>query len=255
MQIEGHVALVTGGASGLGAATVKRLLGQGAQVAVIVLAALDDERLENQSADQLACYAADVTREDQVTVAVERVVSRFERIDIVVNCAGIGVSSRTVRRDAPHDLDDFKRVTSVNLFGTFSVLSQAAFHMAGNLPDKHGCRGVIVNTSSIAAFDGQIGQAAYAASKGAIVGMTLPVARDLASLGIRCCTICPGTFDTPLLGKLPEERKQALAEAIPHPARLGNPTEYGLLVEDIITNPYLNGETIRLDAALRMAPN
>ncbi|MAV37482.1 MAG: 3-hydroxyacyl-CoA dehydrogenase [Planctomycetaceae bacterium] len=254
MQIEGRVAVVAGGASGLGEATVRRLVERGAKVTVLDRDEVRGEALSNQLGDKVAFSAGDVTNEEQVAAAVDRAVDAFDRIEIVVNCAGIGVSARTVRRDSPHDLSDFRRVVSVNVFGTFSVLSQAAFKMADNQPDEHGCRGVIVNTSSIAAFDGQIGQAAYAASKGGIVGMTLPIARDLASLGIRCCTICPGTFDTPLLGQLPEARKRALAEAIPHPRRLGDPLEYALLVEQIITNPYLNGETIRLDGALRMSP-
>ena len=183
-----------------------------------------------------------------------RTMESFGRIDIVVNCAGIGVGARTVGREGPHNLDDFKRVMSVNVFGTFSVLSQAGAKMTENEPDEDGCRGVIVNTSSIAAFDGQVGQVAYAASKGAVVSMTLPIARDLASLGIRCCTICPGTFDTPMMGRLREDIKTALAAAIPNPSRLGSPEEYALLVEQIISNPYLNGESIRLDGALRMSP-
>jgi NAD(P)-dependent dehydrogenase (short-subunit alcohol dehydrogenase family) len=254
MQIERRVALVAGGASGLGEATVKRLAELGAKV---VVADRDDARgnvLSRQFGEQVLFSWCDVTNEEQVIAAVDRAVDAFGRIEIVVNCAGIGVSSRTVQRDGPHSLDDFKRVVGVNLFGTFSVLSQAAYRMAGNDPDEHGCRGVVVNTASIAAFDGQIGQAAYAASKGAIAGMTLPIARDLASLGIRCCTICPGTFDTPLLGTLPDDVKRSLADAIPNPPRLGKPVEYAMLVEHIIANPYLNGETIRLDGALRMAP-
>ena len=254
MQIEGRVALVAGGASGLGEATVKRLAEQGAKILVVDRDEARGEALSHQLGEHVLFSLCDVTNEQQVVAAVDRAMDAFGRIEIVVNCAGIGGGSRTVRRDGPHDLADFKRVVSVNVFGTFSVLSQATFRMASNEPDEHGCRGVVVNTSSIAAFDGQIGQAAYAASKGGIVGMTLPIARDLASLGIRCCTICPGTFDTPLLGKLREDIKRALADAIPNPQRLGNPLEYAMLVEHIIVNPYLNGETIRLDAALRMAP-
>jgi NAD(P)-dependent dehydrogenase (short-subunit alcohol dehydrogenase family) len=254
MQINGRVALVAGGASGLGEAAVKRLAEVGARVMVVDLDQARGEALSNQLGDDVLFALCDVTNEDRVIAAVDHTVDAFGRIEIAVNCAGISVSSRTVRREGPHDLAEFKRVIRVNVFGTFSVLSQAAFRMASNEPDEHGCRGVIVNTASIAAFDGQIGQAAYAASKGGIVGMTLPVARDLATVGVRCCTICPGTFDTPLLGKLSEDAKHSLAEAIPNPRRLGNPAEYALLVEHIILNPYLNGESIRLDAALRMAP-
>ncbi len=254
MQIEERVALVAGGASGLGEATVRRLAELGAKIVVADIDQARGEAISGQLGDQVLFSLCDVTKEEQVIAAVDRAVDAFGRIEIVVNCAGIGGGSRTVRRDGPHSLADFKRVVSVNVFGTFSVLSQAAFRMASNEPDEHGCRGVIVNTASIAAFDGQIGQAAYATSKGGLVGMTLPIARDLASLGVRCCTICPGTFDTPLLGKLSEDIKRSLAEAIPNPPRLGKPVEYALLVEHIIVNPYLNGETIRLDAALRMAP-
>ena len=254
MQIRGRVALVTGGASGLGEATVKRLAAEGAKVLAVDLNEQRGEALASEFPDQVLFSACDVTDEEQVVRAIDRAMTAFGQIDITVNCAGTGGSCRTVRRDGPHSLADFKRVVGINLFGTFSVLSQAALKMAGNEPDEHGCRGVIVNTASIAAFDGQIGQVAYAASKGAIVGMTLPIARDLASLGIRICTICPGTFDTPLLDRLPEDVKSSLGEAIPYPRRMGRPEEFALLVEHIIVNPYLNGETIRLDGALRMAP-
>jgi 3-hydroxyacyl-CoA dehydrogenase/3-hydroxy-2-methylbutyryl-CoA dehydrogenase len=254
MQIEGRVALISGGASGLGEATGRRLANLGAKIAVVDRDQARGEALAGELGDQGIFSSCDVTSEEQVVAAVERTMDAFGRIDIVANCAGIGVGARTVGREGPHSLDDFKRVMSVNVFGTFSVLSQAGAKMTENEPDENGCRGVIVNTSSIAAFDGQIGQVAYSASKGAVVGMTLPIARDFASLGIRCCTICPGTFDTPMMGKLREDIKQALAETIPNPSRLGNADEYAMLVEHIISNPYLNGETIRLDGALRMAP-
>ena len=254
MKIDGRVALISGGASGLGEATARRLAGQGASISILDR---DEERgtaLASEFGDGSIFIPCDVTDESHVAAAVERSVEAFGRIDIVVNCAGIGVGARTVGREGPHNLDDFKRVMSVNVFGTFSVLSQAGAKMTENEPDEDGCRGVIVNTSSIAAFDGQIGQVAYAASKGAVVSMTLPIARDLASLGIRCCTICPGTFDTPMMGRLREDIKAALAASIPNPSRLGNAEEYAMLVEHIISNPYLNGESIRLDGALRMAP-
>ena len=254
MDIENRVGLITGGASGLGEATARRLASAGAKV---VVADLNEERggaLAEEFPDRVLFTRCDVTNEEQVAATIERVVSAFGRIEIVVNCAGIGGGGRTIRRDGPYPLDTFKKVIGVNVIGTFSVLSRAALEMAKNDPDENGCRGVIVNTSSIAAFDGQIGQVAYSASKGAIVGMTLPVARDLSSVGIRICTICPGTFDTPLLGRLADDIKQSLAAAIPYPRRLGRSDEFAMLVEHIVVNPYLNGETIRLDGALRMAP-
>jgi NAD(P)-dependent dehydrogenase (short-subunit alcohol dehydrogenase family) len=238
----------------LGEASARRLAGRGAKISIIDR---DEERgtaLASEFGDNGIFTPCDVTDEAQVAAAVGHTVESFGRIDVVVNCAGIGVGARTVGREGPHSLDDFKRVMGVNVFGTFSVLSQAAAKMTENKPDDEGCRGVIVNTSSIAAFDGQIGQVAYAASKGAVVSMTLPIARDLASLGIRCCTICPGTFDTPMMGRLRDDIKAALAASIPNPSRLGNAKEYAMLVEQIISNPYLNGESIRLDGALRMAP-
>jgi len=254
MQIEGRVALISGGASGLGEATARRLAGLGAKIAVVDR----DENRGNAISDELGNNGTfslcDVTNEEQVIAGVGHTMNTFGRIDIMVNCAGIGVGQRTVGREGPHNLNDFKRVIGVNVFGTFSMLSQAGSKMTENDPDENGCRGVIVNTSSIAAFDGQVGQVAYSASKGAVVGMTLPIARDLATIGIRCCTICPGTFDTPMLGRLREDIKQALAASIPNPSRLGSAEEYAMLVEQIISNPYLNGETIRLDGALRMAP-
>jgi NAD(P)-dependent dehydrogenase (short-subunit alcohol dehydrogenase family) len=248
MQIEGRGALVVGGASGLGAATVRALAERGARV---VIADIDEDR-GPALADELggAFVRADVTQADQLEAAVAAV----DGLRISVHCAGIGWAERTVSPRGPHRLDAFQRVIAVNLVGTFNALRLSAAAMAANEPDAGGERGVCVNTASIAAYDGQIGQAAYAASKGGVVGMTLPVARDLSRVGIRVCTIAPGLFDTPLLAALPEEARTALGASIPFPPRLGDPAEYGALACHIVENGMLNGEVIRLDGALRMAP-
>jgi NAD(P)-dependent dehydrogenase (short-subunit alcohol dehydrogenase family) len=197
----------------------------------------------------------DVTSEEQVAGALERAVARFGELRALVNCAGIGSASRTVGKDGkPFDLAVFTRTIQVNLIGTFNVIRLAAARMVGNAPNSDGERGAIVNTASVAAFEGQIGQAAYSASKGGVVGMTLPIARDLARHGIRCCTIAPGLFATPLLMGLPQPARDALAASVPFPPRLGRPPEFAALACQILENPALNGETIRLDGALRMAP-
>ncbi len=198
--------------------------------------------------------AADVTSATETEQAIASAVQRFGTVHIAVNCAGIGRAQRTISKDGPHSLDLFSKVVQVNLIGTFNVIRLAAAQMAKNAPNADGERGVIINTASIAAFDGQIGQAAYSASKGGVVGMTLPIARDLASVGIRVCTIAPGTFDTPMLATLPEPARKALGAQIPFPSRLGHPAEYAALARHIVENAMLNGETIRLDGALRMAP-
>jgi NAD(P)-dependent dehydrogenase (short-subunit alcohol dehydrogenase family) len=252
VQIEGRTALVTGGASGLGNATARALVANGANV---VLLDLPDSAGDEQAADigAAARFApTDVTDPDQVAAAVATAVDTFGGLHIAVNCAGVGWAARVLGRDGAHDLDLFRKVVDINLVGTFNVLRLAAEQIASQDDDDAGERGVIVNTASIAAFDGQVGQAAYAASKGGVVSLTLPVARDLARSGIRVVTIAPGTFDTPMLAGLPEETRAALAEDIPHPHRLGDPDEFGLLVAQIVTNPYINGEVIRLDGALRM---
>jgi NAD(P)-dependent dehydrogenase (short-subunit alcohol dehydrogenase family) len=248
MRIEGCGALVVGGASGLGAATVRALAERGAHV---VIADIDEER-GPALADELggAFVRADVTRADQLEAAVAAV----DGLRISVHCAGIGWAERTVSPRGPHSLEAFQRVIAVNLVGTFNALRLSAAAMSANDPDAGGERGVCVNTASIAAYDGQIGQAAYAASKGGVVGLTLPVARDLARVGIRVCTIAPGLFDTPLLAALPEDARTALGASIPFPPRLGDPAEYGALACHIAENGMLNGEVIRLDGALRMAP-
>jgi NAD(P)-dependent dehydrogenase (short-subunit alcohol dehydrogenase family) len=198
--------------------------------------------------------ACDVTQADQVEAAVDRAVSAFGSIQIAVSCAGIGWAQRTLTREGPHPLEPFQKLVEVNLIGTFNSVRFAADRMSKNPPDEEGERGVLVNTASAAAFEGQIGQVAYSASKGGIVGMTVPIARDLASLGIRCVTIAPGLFETPLLGALPDDKRILLAANVPFPRRLGRPSEYATLACHVIESPMLNGETIRLDGALRIPP-
>ena len=254
MRISDSVALVTGGASGLGEATVRQLAGSGGKVVILDRPGPAGEQLAGELGARAAFCAADVTDEAQVRAAVASTVERFGTIHIAVNCAGVGIAMRTITREGPHPLDLFTKVIQVNLIGSFNVLRLAAAQMAKNTPNDEGERGVIINTASVAAYDGQIGQAAYSASKGGVVGMTLPVARDLASLGIRVLTIAPGTFDTPMLAMAPEPLRQALAAQIPFPSRLGRPSEYAALVGHILENVMLNGETIRLDGAIRMAP-
>lgn len=253
MKIEGSVALVTGGASGLGEATVRRFVGQGGRALIVDLNADRGNKLAAELGDAATYAQADVSDPDQVQAAVEQAVS-MGTLRAAINCAGIGFAMRTIGKDGtPHDAGVFQKVISVNLFGTFNILRLAASAMAKNEP-VDGERGVVVNTASVAAFDGQIGQIAYSASKGGIVGMTLPAARDLAKAQIRVVTIAPGTFDTPLLSSLPEEVRAALAATIPHPSRLGRPEEFGALACHIVENSYLNGEVIRLDGSIRMAP-
>jgi NAD(P)-dependent dehydrogenase (short-subunit alcohol dehydrogenase family) len=253
MQIEGKGALVTGGASGLGRATVEALHAAGAGVVIVDLPHSQGETFAKELGDRARFAPADVTNTDEVTAAVNAAVEAFGGLHIAVNCAGIGWAQRTVDKNGPHDLGVFETVIRVNLIGTFNVIRLAAAQMVAQEPNGEE-RGVIVNTASIAAFDGQIGQAAYASSKGGVVSLTLVVARDLAARLVRCCTIAPGTFDTPMLALLPEEARKALADQIPHPRRLGKPAELGALVKHIVENPALNGETIRLDGALRMPP-
>ena len=254
MNIDGKVALVTGGASGLGLATTEELIGGGAAVVVIDLAHSGGVAVAERLGERCRFVPADVTQEADVQSAVDTAVRDFGGIHVLVNCAGVGWPGRVLTKEGtPTDLERFEAVVRINLIGTFNAIRLVAAQMATQTPED-GERGVIVNTSSIAAFDGQIGQAAYAASKAGVAGLTLPVARDLASRQIRCMTIAPGTFDTPMLAGLPEEARARLAEQVPHPHRLGRPVEYAALVRHVIENPYLNGETIRLDGALRMPP-
>ncbi|BBY02139.1 MULTISPECIES: 3-hydroxyacyl-CoA dehydrogenase [Mycobacterium] len=249
MKIKDAVAVVTGGASGLGLATTKRLLDAGAQVVVIDLRG---EEAVQELGERARFVQADVTDEAAVGKALDTAES-MGPLRINVNCAGIGNAIKTLSKDGPFPLDAFKKVVGVNLIGTFNVLRLAAERIAKTEPIGEE-RGVIINTASVAAFEGQIGQAAYSASKGGVVGMTLPIARDLSRELIRVVTIAPGLFKTPLLGSLPEEAQKSLGKQVPHPARLGDPDEYGALAVHIIENPMLNGEVIRLDGAIRMAP-
>jgi NAD(P)-dependent dehydrogenase (short-subunit alcohol dehydrogenase family) len=246
--------MISGGASGLGAACARRFSAFGAHVVVLDR---DGERAQ-ALADELGTTAraaqADVTSEDEVQAAIQLAIEAFGGLHVVVNCAGIGMALRTTSKNGPHPLDVFETVLRINLLGTFNVIRLAAMAMARNEPNAGGERGVIINTASVAAFDGQIGQAAYSASKGGIVGMTLPIAREFARIGIRVMTIAPGTFDTPLLAALPEAARLSLAQQVPFPARLGRPEEYAALVRHIFENEMLNGEVIRLDGAIRMAP-
>ncbi|MDQ3572870.1 MAG: 3-hydroxyacyl-CoA dehydrogenase [Actinomycetota bacterium] len=254
MRIEGASALVSGGASGLGEATTRRLHDAGAKVVIADLNAEKGEALATELGDDARFVAANVTEPDQVQAAVDAAADADGGLRISVCCAGIGWAQRTTSKHGPHDFDAFQTVVQVNLIGTFNVLRLAATAMSANEPDGGGERGVAINTASIAAFEGQIGQVSYAASKGGIVGMTLPAARDLAGLGIRVNTIAPGLFDTPLLAALPDEARAALGAGVPFPKRLGDPGEYAQLAQQIVENPMLNGETIRLDGALRMPP-
>ncbi len=247
-----HVALITGGASGLGAATARALHAAGASVALLDLPSADGGAVVDELGERAMFVPADVTDADAVQEAIDQA-RELGELRVAVNCAGVGWAARVLGREGPHDLGLFQTVVGINLIGTFNVLRLAAAAMDGNDP-VDGDRGVIVNTASIAAYDGQVGQIAYSASKGGVVGMTLPAARDLARHQIRVLAIAPGTFDTPMLAGLPDEAREALAEDIPHPHRLGDPAEYGLLVRQLVENPYLNGEVIRLDGSLRMKP-
>ena len=252
MDINGAVAVVTGGASGLGAATARALAAEGAKVAILDV----NDDLGGAIAGELGGIFAhcDVTSEDDVMAGVDAA-AQLGEIRVVVNCAGIGPPCRTLARDGtPHSLALFRKVIDINLVGTFNTIRVAASAMMGNEPDENNDRGAIINTASVAAYDGQIGQAAYSASKGGIVGMTLPIARDLSVLGIRVSTIAPGIIDTPLLAGLPEPAKESLGRQVLHPKRLGRPDEYAELVMFLVTHEYMNGESIRMDGGIRMGP-
>src|SRR5687767_11458379 len=253
MELRSVRAVVTGGASGLGRATVEALCAAGARAAILDRPASAGADVAKTIGQAAVFTPADVTSEDDVQKAMEAAASALGAINVLVNCAGIGTAAKTLGKGGPAKLAEFTRVIQVNLIGTFNCIRLAAPHMAKN-EGTAGERGVIVNTASVAAFDGQIGQAAYSASKGGIVGMTLPIAREFARVGIRVMTIAPGTFDTPLLAALPEAARQSLGQQVPFPARLGKPAEYAALVRHIFENPMLNGEVIRLDGAIRMAP-
>ena len=252
MQITGQGALITGGASGLGLATARRLSAAGARVAIIDLPTSSGEEIAAELGGLF--LPADVTSSEQVAAAVASA-HAVAPLRVVVNCAGIAPPAKVLDRDGnPADLAAFERVIRINLVGTFNVISQAAAVIAQTEPTEGGDRGVIVNTASVAAFDGQIGQPAYSASKGGVHAMTLPIARELARHGIRVCTIAPGIMETPMLAGLPQAAQDSLGQQVPYPSRLGRPDEYAALVEHVVANGYLNGETIRLDGAIRMAP-
>lgn len=254
MDIENSRAIVTGGASGLGAAVVQRLLSGGARVLAADIQEKAHRNWTDEFGDRIVIQRTDVASEHEAAAAVERAADEFGGLDILVNCAGVAIAEKVVGKEGPHSLDRFRRVIEVNLVGTFNMLRLAAALMQENEPGAEGERGVIVNTASVAAYEGQMGQAAYAASKAGIVGLTLPAARDLARNGIRVCAVAPGIFDTPLLAGLPEKARESLGRQTPFPSRLGRPEEFAALTAHIIENPMLNGETIRLDGALRMAP-
>lgn len=255
MRVQGAVAIVSGGASGLGEATARELVARGANVLIADLADQRGEALATELGANAAYTHCDVTQEADVKAAVQKAVDHFGQLNLAVGCAGIGHAGRMTNRDgAPSGLTDFKRVIDINLTGMFNLLQHASAAMQKNDPGENGERGLVLMTSSIAAFDGQIGQTAYAASKGGVAALTLPAARELSRGGVRVMTIAPGLFDTPLLAGLPEPARKALGEGVPFPARLGDPAEYAQLVCSIAENTMLNGETIRLDGALRMPP-
>ena len=254
MKIAGSTTLITGGASGLGRATAQRIRAAGGNVVLLDLAKSPGADVAKTLGEGALFAPGDVTSADDVSAALDAAVKRFGSLQGLVNCAGIGTADKTFGKRGSADLAGFTRVIQINLIGTFNCIRLAAARMAENAPNAEGERGVIVNTASVAAFDGQIGQAAYSASKGGIVGMTLPIARDLAELGIRVCTIAPGLFDTPLLAGLPDAARASLGKQVPFPSRLGQPSEYAALAAHIMENAMLNGETIRLDGAIRMQP-
>ena len=255
MEITNKVAVITGAASGLGQATAEALIARGGKVMILDRDAARGEEVAAQLGDNAAFVQTDVTDEASVQAAIAAAVDTFGAIHICVNCAGVGSAMKTVgRENAPHDLGVFSTVVKINLIGTFNVLRLAAAAMAENAENDDNERGVIVNTASVAAFDGQVGQVAYSATKGGVVGMTLPIARDLAPLGIRCNTIAPGIFNTPLMNAAPDKVKMPLIEMTQFPKRLGHPEEYAALVCHMVENRFLNGETIRIDGGIRMQP-
>src|SRR5512141_2747457 len=254
MQVKGSTFIVTGGASGLGGATARMVVEGGGNAVIADLKEAEGQALAKELGGSARFVRTDVTDEASAQAAVGAALGGYGRIDGLVNCAGIVYGEKVVGREGPHSLAGFARTININLIGTFNMIRLAADAMAKNAPNAEGERGVVINTASVSAFDGQIGQAAYSASKGGVVGMTLPIARDLAELGIRVCTIAPGIFETPMLAGLPEAARASLGKQVPFPPRLGRPAEYGALAAHIVENTMLNGETIRLDGAIRMQP-
>jgi NAD(P)-dependent dehydrogenase (short-subunit alcohol dehydrogenase family) len=254
VDLDGATFIVTGGGSGLGAATAGQLVAGGANVVLADVNADAGEAMAKDLGDAARFVETDVTSEASAQGAVDAATSAFGEVRGLVNCAGIALATRVLGRDGPHSLDEFAKVIEVNLTGTFNMIRLAGAAMADNEPTDAGERGVIVNTASVAAFDGQIGQAAYAASKGGVVAMTLPIAREFARIGVRVATIAPGIFDTPMMAGLPEQARESLSRQVPFPSRLGRPDEYAALALHIVANEMLNGEVIRLDGAIRMAP-
>ncbi|MEH7355899.1 3-hydroxyacyl-CoA dehydrogenase [Neobacillus drentensis] len=254
MKLQDCRAIVTGGASGLGEATVRNIVQNGGKSVIFDQSEENGVRLQNELGEAVLFLKADVTKEEDIQEAVNKAAEYMGGVNTVVNCAGIGIAEKVLGRNGAHNLALFAKVINVNLIGSFNVIRLAAEKMTGNEVNDQYERGVIINTASVAAYDGQIGQAAYSASKGGIVGMTLPIARELARYGIRVMTIAPGLFHTPMFDTLPQEARESLGKMVPFPPRLGFPNEYAQLVQSIIENPMLNGETIRLDGAIRMQP-
>lgn len=254
MDLKGKTAVITGGASGLGEATARRFVKAGANV---VLVDIQDDKglaLVAELGEKAMYVKTDITKTEDIEVCISAAMENFGAIHILVNNAGMSAGEKTIGKKGPYNMDNFKRVVNLNLIAAFDILSKCAWEMDKNTPNEDGEKGVIINTGSVAAFDAQVGQAAYGATKAAIVGMTLPVARDLMDKGIRCCTICPGIMLTPMMEALPQNVQESLGKQVPFPNRLGKSDEYAMLAEQIVVNPYLNGETIRMDGAIRMAP-
>ncbi|MHC1724843.1 MAG: 3-hydroxyacyl-CoA dehydrogenase [Syntrophobacteraceae bacterium] len=254
MQLEECIVVVTGGASGLGEACVRNLAARGARVAILDLAREGGEEITALYDGRVVFFCADVTSEESVRDAIGKTVETFGSINALINCAGVADPGKVLSKKGPLAISSFNRVVQINLIGTFNVMRLAVERMVANTPFENGERGVIINTASIAAFDGQIGQSAYSASKAGIVGMTLPVARECAEYGIRVITIAPGLFNTPMVAALPTEIQESLGKMVPFPKRLGRPEEYASLAQHVIENPMLNGEVIRIDGAIRMPP-
>lgn len=254
MDLKGKTALITGGASGLGEATARRFINAGANVVLIDIQDEKGSALAKELGAKAMYVRTDITKTEDIEAAIKAAMDKFGAIHILINNAGMSAGEKTISKKGPYNMDNFKKVVNLNLIAAFDMLSKSAWEMAKNTPNEDGEKGVIVNTGSVAAFDAQVGQAAYGATKAAVVGMTLPVARDLMKEGIRICTICPGIMMTPMMAALPQDVQDSLGKQVPFPNRLGKADEYAMLAEHIVVNPYLNGETIRMDGAIRMAP-